>query len=464
MEDVNWIFDFVMDIFKAPTWEVPIMSFIDENCIVFDNEQENKFAYSELHASFRDLAESLLERHLEEVSVTPEMFVKACEVGRNQRDVNKIVWDQISAIDDFMTFKKLMARRNVELEREAIDAFRKQAAMQSAVSEASSSGGGRSGDIDMDEEMAAAMQASLLEFEDMTLRQKEEMAELEEVIAQSLVLEKERARLHSEVAATDEEDDAPRRSDRDSRRSASKDDDERNAPPRRSASSASSSSSLAGAPRLTLKKYAPLPDIRRAAKARTARVERAEDVFASNRETLTASARSAALSERAEVDADALAARKRKLMKQRDVLMQRRAEERADKLRDYEIERDEKVADKRRRMRDRGLAQSGGGDSSGVAAATKAESDAAAAAAKQADAKREQMRRALCSRLKLDMLEQTETRQTAQFEDLDRALQQAEAARRANLEEERKALDMVRRTQRQHVNAMAASLAPGRRR
>tara|TARA_B110000977_G_scaffold186261_1_gene251984 strand:- start:190 stop:708 length:519 start_codon:yes stop_codon:yes gene_type:complete len=107
VEEVNWIFDFVMDIFKAPTWEVPIMSFIDENCIVFDGELENKFAYSELHASFRDLAESLLESHLSEVSVTPEMFVKACEIGRNQRDVNKIVWNQISAIDDFVTFKKV---------------------------------------------------------------------------------------------------------------------------------------------------------------------------------------------------------------------------------------------------------------------------------------------------------------------------------------------------------------------
>jgi hypothetical protein len=107
VEEVNWIFDFVMDIFKAPTWEVPIMSFIDENCIVFDGELENKFAYSELHASFRDLAESLLESHLSEVSVTPEMFVKACEIGRIQRDVNKIVWNQISAIDDFVTFKKV---------------------------------------------------------------------------------------------------------------------------------------------------------------------------------------------------------------------------------------------------------------------------------------------------------------------------------------------------------------------
>lgn len=45
----DWLFDYIMNVFKAPTWEVPVMSFIDDNCVVFDNEEENKFAYSELH-------------------------------------------------------------------------------------------------------------------------------------------------------------------------------------------------------------------------------------------------------------------------------------------------------------------------------------------------------------------------------------------------------------------------------
>lgn len=31
------------------------MDFIDETCVIFDNEDENKFAYTEAHAAFRDL-------------------------------------------------------------------------------------------------------------------------------------------------------------------------------------------------------------------------------------------------------------------------------------------------------------------------------------------------------------------------------------------------------------------------
>lgn len=45
----DWLFDYIMSVFKAPTWEVPIMTFIDDNCVVFDTDDENKFAYSELH-------------------------------------------------------------------------------------------------------------------------------------------------------------------------------------------------------------------------------------------------------------------------------------------------------------------------------------------------------------------------------------------------------------------------------
>ncbi len=49
-DEYDWLFDYVMSIFKAATWEVPIMTFIDEYCLTFDNEDENKFAYTEIHA------------------------------------------------------------------------------------------------------------------------------------------------------------------------------------------------------------------------------------------------------------------------------------------------------------------------------------------------------------------------------------------------------------------------------
>ena len=38
------------------------------------------------------------------------MFVEACEKEREAREINQEVYDQILAMDDFLTFKKLMVR------------------------------------------------------------------------------------------------------------------------------------------------------------------------------------------------------------------------------------------------------------------------------------------------------------------------------------------------------------------
>jgi hypothetical protein len=55
----DWVFDYVMHLFQSPTWEVPIISFIEENCACFDMGEENKFIYTDLHQQFRELGESL---------------------------------------------------------------------------------------------------------------------------------------------------------------------------------------------------------------------------------------------------------------------------------------------------------------------------------------------------------------------------------------------------------------------
>lgn len=51
----EWVFDYVMNLFRSPAWEVPIMCFIDENCASIDTDDENKFIYTELHTQFREL-------------------------------------------------------------------------------------------------------------------------------------------------------------------------------------------------------------------------------------------------------------------------------------------------------------------------------------------------------------------------------------------------------------------------
>ena len=34
---------------KSPRWRTPVVSYIEEYCLVFDNEDENKLEYTSIH-------------------------------------------------------------------------------------------------------------------------------------------------------------------------------------------------------------------------------------------------------------------------------------------------------------------------------------------------------------------------------------------------------------------------------
>ena len=39
----------IIGFLRSPRWKTPVMSFIDEYCTVFDNEDENKLEFTKIH-------------------------------------------------------------------------------------------------------------------------------------------------------------------------------------------------------------------------------------------------------------------------------------------------------------------------------------------------------------------------------------------------------------------------------
>jgi len=39
----------IIGFLRSPRWKTPVMSFLDEHCIVFDNEEENKLEFTDIH-------------------------------------------------------------------------------------------------------------------------------------------------------------------------------------------------------------------------------------------------------------------------------------------------------------------------------------------------------------------------------------------------------------------------------
>ena len=121
----------IIGFLRSPRWKTPVMSFIDEYCTTFDDEDEHKLEFTKIHnvsfkfhsillpfcqQDFKKIVEELLEELMNELGVSDTQFVEACQKAE-ANPIHKKIVDQIMAVDNFLAFKRLMVKRNQELNR-----------------------------------------------------------------------------------------------------------------------------------------------------------------------------------------------------------------------------------------------------------------------------------------------------------------------------------------------------------
>ena len=119
----DWLYDYLLQFLKSAGWKVPILEFIDQYCYQFEDSNENKLVYTEIHnviftQKFKELIDGLLDNICVTLGITHQQFFKTCETGVKNPS-HRRVFEQILACDNFISFKKLMIKRNKELEVEA---------------------------------------------------------------------------------------------------------------------------------------------------------------------------------------------------------------------------------------------------------------------------------------------------------------------------------------------------------
>jgi hypothetical protein len=123
-EDYDWIFDFALQFLESDKFDAAVMDFVDEKCDAFTDDDENKLIYTVIHKEFCEHIEALISSNLGELGITNDLFLESCEKAKDGRDINTTVFERLTAMDDFQTFKKIMAKRNTELQLEAMRSFK----------------------------------------------------------------------------------------------------------------------------------------------------------------------------------------------------------------------------------------------------------------------------------------------------------------------------------------------------
>lgn len=223
-EENDWIFDFVLQFLGSDRFDAAVMDFVDENCHIFENDEENKFIYTDIYQEFLDHMEGVINSNLAELDVTPDVFYEACQTSRNSRDINKRVFEKLLAMEDFSVFKKIMVKRNTELQFEAMQAYKEYAGLSLGQNNEDElamlpnpeeleqmlddkEGELEEGEFDADK-VETIYRESLLELEMIHKQEELEQLELEQALAMSLMAEEERlkqARMEVKNSPDDDE-------------------------------------------------------------------------------------------------------------------------------------------------------------------------------------------------------------------------------------------------------------------
>ncbi|KAG7228517.1 hypothetical protein INR49_007691 [Caranx melampygus] len=119
-DDSEWVVESIVGYLGSPEWVIPVTDFMENKCTVFDDEDENKLSYTEIHQQYKKLVEKLLENYMQEVGINEQQFLDACTSPFAKSKTLQSVFLPVLATDDFQMFRSLMVQKNMELQLQAL--------------------------------------------------------------------------------------------------------------------------------------------------------------------------------------------------------------------------------------------------------------------------------------------------------------------------------------------------------
>nr|XP_020507456.1 cilia- and flagella-associated protein 36 isoform X3 [Labrus bergylta] len=119
-DDSEWVLESIVGYLGSPEWVIPVTDFMENKCTVFDDEDENKLSYTEIHVQYKKLVEKLLDNYMQEVGINEHQFLDACTSPFAKSKTLQSVFQPVLATDDFQMFRSLMVQKNMELQLQAL--------------------------------------------------------------------------------------------------------------------------------------------------------------------------------------------------------------------------------------------------------------------------------------------------------------------------------------------------------
>ncbi|CAL8070461.1 unnamed protein product [Calicophoron daubneyi] len=102
------VIGYLEDIMMSDEFQETQEKFIDENCYAFEDSDENKLCYTEIHQKYVDVVERLIERQLSERMPEFSMAAFMQNLTAHRDELDGEVFDMLYTFTDFLAFKEMM--------------------------------------------------------------------------------------------------------------------------------------------------------------------------------------------------------------------------------------------------------------------------------------------------------------------------------------------------------------------
>ena len=117
IQAAKWLTEVLIGFMDSPGWLCPIHDFIDHNCESFEQEEENKLAYTSIYIEYCEMIEGMLQNISRQLNISEEVLVGVVDEALRHRKIS-FHFELVLATVDFLVFKRIMVNRNIEIKVE----------------------------------------------------------------------------------------------------------------------------------------------------------------------------------------------------------------------------------------------------------------------------------------------------------------------------------------------------------
>ncbi|KAK6180985.1 hypothetical protein SNE40_008938 [Patella caerulea] len=121
--NAEYVLDELLCFLGTPFFQIPVYSFIENYCLIFDGSIEDSDEYRTIHKEYKLMIDTLLQAFQDDSGLTHDKIMKALQDLNSKPDIREIfqsLFEQVLASEDFKLFVQLMIQKNNELQLQVL--------------------------------------------------------------------------------------------------------------------------------------------------------------------------------------------------------------------------------------------------------------------------------------------------------------------------------------------------------